>query len=189
MNNNVSYRQFSVRGTTDFRFSPIGSTVQKTPAIFAWTGATINMIEPDPGNDGIAYVGYKVTNPSTGVWHYEYAVYNENLDRAIQSFAVPAPRRVRNISFHAPPQEPGWANDNTVGNTGYSSTPWTSVVTGGSLTWSCETFAQNANANAIRWGTLYNFRFDSNRPPQDTSAVVGFFKTGTPITVPIQGPQ
>jgi hypothetical protein len=63
------------------------------------------------------------------------------------------------------------------------------VVAGGSLTWSCETIAQNANANAIRWGTLYNFRFDSNRPPQDTSAVIGFFKTGAPITVPIQGPQ
>jgi hypothetical protein len=189
MNNNVSYRQFSVRGSTSFRFTAIGSTVQKTPAIFAWTGATINQIEPDPGNDGIAFVGYKVTNPSTGVWHYEYAIYNENLDRAIQSFAVPAARRVRNIGFHAPPQEPGWANDGTVGNTGYSSTAWTSVVTGGTLTWSCETLAQNPNANAIRWGTLYNFRFDSNRPPQDTSAVIGFFKTGTPITVPIQGPQ
>ena len=34
-------------------------------------------------------MGYKVTNPSPGVWHYEYALYNENLDRAIQSFSVP----------------------------------------------------------------------------------------------------
>jgi hypothetical protein len=189
MYNNVSYRQFSVSGTTNFTFSPVGSTVRSQPAIFAWTGATINQIEPDPGNDGIAFVGYKVTNPSAGVWHYEYAIYNENLDRAIQSFAVPTGRRIRNIGFHAPPQEPGWANDGTVGNTGYSSTPWTSVVTGGSLTWSCETLAQNPNANAIRWGTLYNFRFDSNRPPQDGFAVIGFFKTGVPITVPIQAPQ
>ena len=35
------------------------------------------------------FVAYKVTNPSAGVWHYEYAIYNENLDRAIQSFSVP----------------------------------------------------------------------------------------------------
>ena len=189
MYNNVSYRQFTVSGTTNFTFSPVGSTVRSQPAIFAWTGATINKIEPDPGNDGIAFVGYKVTNPSTGVWHYEYAIYNENLDRAIQSFAVPTGRRIRNIGFHAPPQEPGWANDGTVGNTGYSSTPWTSVVTGGSLTWSCETLAQNPNANALRWGTLYNFRFDSKRPPQDAFATIGFFKTGVPIMVPIQGPQ
>ena len=189
MYNNVSYRQFSVSGSTNFTFSPVGSTARSQPAIFAWSGATINKIEPDAGNDGIAFVAYKVTNPSTGVWHYEYAIYNENLDRAIQSFAVPTGRRIRNIGFHAPPQEPGWANDGTVGNTGYSSTPWTSVVTGGSLTWSCETFAQNPNANALRWGTLYNFRFDSKRPPQDELAVIGFFKTGAPITVPIQGPQ
>ena len=57
-----------------------------------------------------------------------------------------------------------------------------------SLTWSSETFAQNQNANAIRWGTLYNYRFDSNRPPQTTNATVGFLKTGAPITVQIQGP-
>src|SRR5205809_2380689 len=41
MNNNVSYRQFSVSGTTNFTFSAVGSTVRSTPAIFAWTGATI----------------------------------------------------------------------------------------------------------------------------------------------------
>jgi hypothetical protein len=188
MYNNVSYRQFSVTGITSFTFSPIGSTMTMTPAIFAWTGATINQMEPDPGNDGIAFVGYKVTNLSPRIWHYEYAIYNENLDRAIQSFAIRT-GRVRNIGFHAPPQEPGWPNDGTVGNTGYSSAPWATAVLRGSLTWSCETLAQNPNANAIRWGTLYNFRFDSNRPPQDATATIGFFKTGTPITVPIQAPQ
>ena len=46
------------------------------------------------------------------------------------------------------------------------------------LTWSTETFAQNPNANAIRFGTMYNFRFDSNRPPQTANATIGFFKTG-----------
>ena len=152
MYNNVSYRQFSVSGITSFTFSPVGSTVATMPAIYAWTGATINKIEPDPGNDGIAFVGYKVTNLSPRVWHYEYAIYNENLDRAIQSFTI-GTGRVRNIAFHAPPQEPGWPNDGTVGNTGYSSAPWTTGVSHGSMTWSCETLAQNPNANAIRWGT------------------------------------
>jgi hypothetical protein len=45
----------------------------------------VDRIEPDPGNDGIWFMGYTVTNPSAGVWHYEYALYNINLDRAIQS--------------------------------------------------------------------------------------------------------
>ena len=57
-----------------------------------------------------------------------------------------------------------------------------------SLTWATETFAQNQNANAIRWGTLYNFRFDADQPPQTATATVGFFKTGSPITVQTQAP-
>src|SRR5436190_1287004 len=69
--NNVSYRRFTVSGTTSFTFSPAASTVQMQPAIKAWTGATINEIEPAPGGDGIGFVGYKVTNPSAGIWHYE----------------------------------------------------------------------------------------------------------------------
>ena len=54
MYNNASYRQFSVSGTTSFTFSPVGATVRMTPAINAWTGATINTIEPAPGVDGRA---------------------------------------------------------------------------------------------------------------------------------------
>jgi hypothetical protein len=161
-------------------------------AIQAWaaTGATVNQIEPDPGNDGIWLMGYKVTSPSAGVWHYEYALFNQNLDRGIQSFSVAlnAGVNVSNIGFHAPPQHPGWANDGTFNDQGYSSTPWVVTQASDSITWNSETFAQNQNANAIRWGTLYNFRFDADQPPQTASATVGFFKTGSPIMVAIQAP-
>ena len=190
MYNNVSYRRYNVNGTgSPFTFSPASATtVRAKTAIAAWTGATTVEIKPDPGNDGVGTIAYKVTNPSPGVWHYEYAIYNQNLDRAIQSFSVPVGAGVTlsNIGFHAPPQHPGWAVDGTVGNAGYSSAPWTQTQAGGSMTWSSETFAQNPNANAIRWGTLYNFRFDSNRPPQTVSATIGFFKTGAPITVQVR---
>ena len=190
MYNNASYQQYHVNGTTNFTFTPVGGTVRMQPAINAWTGAAANQIEPAPGNDGFGLLGYKVTNPLAGVWHYEYAVYNQNLDRAIQSFSVPLGPgiSVSNIGFHAPPQHPAFANDGTVGSAGFSSTPWTPDQTANSLTWSTETFAQNPNANAIRWGTLYNFRFDSDQPPQTTNATIGFFKTGSPITVQIQAP-
>jgi hypothetical protein len=191
MYNNVSYRQFTVSGTTSFTFSAVAATVRTKPGITAWTGATINQFEPVPGTDGIGMLAYKVTNPSAGVWHYEYAVYNENLDRAIQSFSVPLGCGVTasNLGFHAPTQEPGWTHDGTVPDaSGFSSTPWVSNQTLTALSWNSETLAQNVNANAIRWGTLYNFRFDSNKPPQATNATVGFFKTGSPITVAIQGP-
>ncbi len=193
MYNNVSYRKYNVTGTgSPFSFATGGSTtVRVKPAISAWTGATTVPFEPVPGTDGIGLVGYKVTNPSPGVWHYEYAIYNQNLDRAIQSFsvAVGAGINLSNIGFHAPPQHPGWAGDGTVGNAGYSSAPWTQTLANGAMTWSSETFAQNQNANAIRWGTLYNLRFDANQPPQTTNATVGFFKTGAPITITVQGPS
>ena len=178
MFNNYSYRQFSVSGgPTFFNFSPVSSTVRMQSAIQAWaaTGATVQQVEPDPGNDGLLFVGYKVTGPNSGVWHYEYAIFNMNLDRAIQSFEVVFPGfppNLSNIGFHAPPQHPGWAHDGTEGDAGYSSTPWTFTLNGpppfpNSAVWNCETFAQNQNANAVRWGTLYNFRFESTSPPAD----------------------
>ena len=193
MFNNFSYRKFSVSGgPTNFTFTPLTSTMRMQPAIQFWagTGATVNQIEPVPGNDGIWFMGYKVTNPSAGVWHYEYALFNMNLDRSIQSFSVPLGSgvNVSNIGFHAPPQHPGWPHDGTLGDAGYTSMPWNQTQTANSLTWETETFAQNQNANAIRWGTLYNFRFDADQPPQSASATVGYFKTGSPMTVAIQAP-
>ena len=93
-----------------------------------------------------------------------------------------------NIGFHAPPQQPA----------GHTMARWETLATAahrgmltrltGSITWSTETFATNQNANAIRWGTLYNFRFDADQPPQTANATVGFFKTGSPMTVAIQVP-
>jgi hypothetical protein len=191
MYNNSSYRQYSVTGTTSYVISPVGSTVRMTPAINAWAGATINPIEPDPGIDGRAFVACKVTGPVAGVWHYEYALYNQNLDRGIQSFSVPlgCGITVSNLGFHAPLNHPGFPNDGTQGDAGFSNVAWTSNQTADAVSWNTETFAQNQNANAIRWGTLYNFRFDSDRRPIATNATIGFFKTGTPVSVAILGPN
>src|SRR5204863_3594404 len=119
------------------------------------------------------------------------AIYNQNLDRAIQSFSVPLGSgvTVSNIGFHAPVNHPGIAQDGTQGDQGYSNNPWTPNQASGAMTWSSQTFAENQNANVLRWGTLYNFRFDSSSPPRATTATVGFFKTGTPVSVSIQGPS
>jgi hypothetical protein len=192
MNNNVSYRRYAVTGTASpFTFSPVAGTVRMQPAVAAWTGAKLVEVRPASATDGVAMVAYKVTNPSPGVWHYEYAIYNQNLDRGIQSFTIPKHVGVilSNVGFHAPPQHPGWAADGTVGNTGYSSTPWAQTEGGGVVTWSSETFAQNPNANAIRWGTLYNIRFDANQPPMNAAATIGYFQTGSPTRVNVQVPS
>lgn len=192
MYNNMSYRRYSVSGTgSPFSFSPVGATVRMQPAINAWTGATVVRVEPFPGQDGVVYVAYKVTNPSAGVWHYEYAIYNYNLDRAVQGISFPKPAGVTlsNVGFHAPPQHPGWAADGTVGNAGYSSAPWTQAEADGQVSWSSQTFQQNPNANAIRWGSMYNIRFDSNRPPTAVTAALSLFKVRTKARVSIQAPS
>lgn len=191
MYNNVSYRRYNITTAgSPFSFSPAAPTQREKPAITAWTGATIMQFAPEPGVDGVGFIAYKVTNPSPGVWRYEYAVYNQNIDRAIRQFAVPIGNgaTVSNIGFHAPPQHPGWAFDGTTGDAGFSSAPWTPTQNAVSLSWATETLAQNPNANAIRWGTMYNFRFESNQGPQSVNATVGFFKSGLPINVSVKGP-
>ena len=192
MYNNVSYRQYSVTGTASpFSFSAVGSTVRTKAAIEAWTGSTRVTIEPERGVDGIGYLAYKVTNPSPGVWHYEYAIYNMNLDRGIASFRVPVGTGVTltNTAFKMPPQHPVWDQDGTPGNAGFNSTPWTATLSSTSMSWSTDNFALNPNANAIRWGTMYNFRFDANQPPATMYGTVGFYKNGSPINVLVQGPR
>jgi hypothetical protein len=191
MYNNVSYRQYTVSGANgSYSFSPAAATVRTKPAVAAWPGAEFVEFEPDTGNDGIGTIAYKVSNPSPGVYHYEYAVFNQNMDRAVRAFSVPlSGAAVSNVGFHAPPQHPGWTFDGTDGNQGFSNEPWNWSSSSGSLEWSTDTFAQNPNANAIRWGTMYNFRFESDRPPQNAEATIGFYKTGEPITVQVLAPS
>ena len=190
MYNNVSYRKYNVSGTTSFSFSSAGSTQRTKRAVSAWPGATFVEIEPAPGQDGRAVLAYKITNPSQGLWHYEYAIFNENLDRAIQSFSLPigAMISLSNFGWHAPPQHPGWSADGTADNAGFSNLPWNRSFAADYMTWSSESFAQNPNANAIRWGTMYNIRFDSDRGPEPTNAIIGFLKTGAPMSVPVLAP-
>ena len=191
MFNNVSYRRYNVSGTTSFTFPTGGfSTVREKVALEAWTGATVVPFRPST-TDGMGYVGYKVTNPSPGVWHYEYAIYNMNLDRAIQSFGIPYGTGVTlsNVGFHAPPQHPGSAADGTDGNQGFSNTPWSQTDSVGYVFWGTQDFSVAPNANAIRWASTYNIRFDSNRPPMLTLARIGFFKTGGPTFVQVLAPQ
>ena len=44
------------------------------------------------------------------------------------------------------------------------------------MVFATESFDTNANANAIRWGTTYNFRFTSPYPPVNGQVELGFFK-------------
>ena len=50
MYNNASYRQYTVTGVNQpFSFTAAGATVREQPAITAWTGATVNQVQPASG--------------------------------------------------------------------------------------------------------------------------------------------
>ncbi len=190
MHNNASYREVSVTEPSagNFSFGNVAPTVREQPAVNVWSTATQVIIEPAATVDGRAFLSYEVTNLGGGQWHYEYAVYNMNLDRSIESFSVPVPSGVvlNNIEMHFP------LNHNDAGVVAaetYSNTTWTVNTSGGAITWSTESFATNAQANAIRFGRLYNFRFNANSGPVATNATAGLFKTGGTTTVATQGPQ
>src|SRR5207302_11456791 len=64
---------------------------------------------------------------------------------------------------------------------------WTSSISGGVITFATQTYATNVNANALRWGTLYNFRFDANAAPTTGAATLGLFKPGSPASLTVSG--
>jgi hypothetical protein len=80
---------------------------------------------------------------------------------------MPEGVNVTNIGFSAPMYHSGEP---------YSNAAWTSSIADGALTWTTEAFATNANANAIRWATLYNFRFDADIAPTAGTGTLGLFK-------------
>jgi hypothetical protein len=148
----------------------------------AWqdTDPTVQLRYIDIAGDGRMILAWKATELGGGQYHYEYAFQNLNSDRCAQSFTVqfPTTASVSNIGFHDVDHH---------SSEPLSGTDWVySTVFPGYLTWSTQTYAQNPNANALRWGTLFNFRFDSDARPETVSTVqIGLFKPGMPTSLTV----
>jgi len=188
-NNNVSHREVDVTGPDIdglFVFSALTETFVESPAVDAWPGAQQSLIEPFPMSDGQSRLAYKVTDLGGGMWHYEYAIYNMNMDVSVGSLSLPVPASttISNIEFFAPVHHAPETNADN-----YSNNPWVVTQGDGQLTWSTDSFDTDPLANAVRWGTLYNFRFDADSPPQSQLATIGLYKTGGLISVPTLVPQ
>ncbi|MCE7973713.1 MAG: hypothetical protein DYG92_05200 [Leptolyngbya sp. PLA1] len=187
--NNLSYRRLATPPATGVpNFA--GSTQRFLPGIHAWrdTDSSVTLANADyiesytinsqPRDITCRFiVGSKVTSNQDGTYTYEYAVHNINSHRSGGSFSVPvAPGlNVTNIGFHDVDYHSGEPYDNT---------DWTVVRTADALLWSSpQTHAQNPNSNALRWSTLYNFRFTVNAAPQQGDVSIGLFRPGTPAAV------
>lgn len=186
--NNVAYRPVGVSGPNAsgvFSFPGLGGTIQDTPALAAWDGATRIALDPSPGVDGRLIIAYEVTPIGGGLHHYEYAIFNQNNDAAVGALTIPVDpcAAVTNTDFHAVANHPPVPDAPS-----YSNEPWAVDVSASAITWATQTFAENQNANAIRWGTMYNFRFDAAGPPTLVTATIGMFKTGALADVAIMAP-
>jgi hypothetical protein len=175
--NNASYRQVFFSGTAptfDMSSNFSFPTVQMEPAINAWRAADPEVVirrvgSPGPTVDGSFHVAYKVSDNGDGTWHYEFAIQNMDSHRSARSFRIPVGRNVtltnvgfRDVDYHS--GEP------------YDGTDWLVTQGDDSITWSTLDYSVNPDANALRWGTLYNFRFDADAPPIALPATVGLFR-------------
>ncbi|MBX3359416.1 MAG: hypothetical protein KF745_13435 [Phycisphaeraceae bacterium] len=182
--NNASYRKISVASATA---NPafIGATFRQLPAIVAWQAEdpSVTLVPVDYLEGTVLariWVGAKSTSNGDGTWTYEYAFQNLNSHRSVGSFSVgmPVSASVTGIGFHAPTSHSGEP---------YSNAAWTSSRVGATFSMGCTPFATDENANAARWGTLYNVRFTSSVAPVMGSATLGLFRPGTPDSVTVPG--
>ncbi len=188
-NNNVSHREISVAGPDQeglYVITVVGNTIWEQPAVGSWPDAMGTVIEPAPMGDGRSFLAFKATDLGSGTWHYEYAIYNMNMDSAIGSFSVPVPSgvMVSGIGFYAPRNHPPVTNADN-----YSNDPWSISTSGGAVTWSTDPFDVDPLANAVRWGTLYNFWFDADSQPQSRYATIGLFKIARDLSAATLAPR
>ncbi len=177
--NSASWKPVTVSGSPGgtWSFGMTGSSTRPTTgfAIDAWTGATQAMLAQQVppvefvSPDGRCVLASKATDLGGGIWHYEYALLNIDMQRKVRSFSIPAPSwvTVSNIDFHAVQShdEP------------YSNAAWASSRANGVLTWT-------TLDNPLRWGALYNFRFDAQAAPvSDSTVTLGHYEPGTPTSV------
>jgi len=116
-------------------------------------------------SEGDAWVAINPINLGGGLYRYEVAVYNHNLDRQIREVRIPIMSGL------------------TVSNIGYRDASlalggWTGAYdnVNGVISWSTATHASNPNANSLKYGYVYSFWFTANIAPQANWAQLGLFK-------------
>ncbi len=176
--NNASWEYLNINSSPPYNASLTGGTVQQEAAIFAWQDIDPSVTIVPIDVDGRIYLGYRVTDNGDGTWHYEYAIHNVNSHQSVRSFAVPVDSGVglagmgfHDVAYHS--------------NEPYSGADWPFAHDGVTASWETESFGSNPNANALRWGTLYNFRFDADTAPEPGTVTLGMFRPGTPTTVTV----
>jgi hypothetical protein len=194
--NSAAWKTVTVSGPYNGQYS-FGMSGSGTPpdigfAIDLWPGATQTLIAQEipvqefVSPDGRCVLPAKATDLGGNTWHYEYALLNIDMDRQVGMVSVPlaAGTNVTNVGFHAVRHHDEPTNTVDPDAVPIDNTPWASTVSSTAVTWVTAT-------NPLRWGTMYNFRFDADTPPDRITAEFGLFRPGTPsvLTATTIGPS
>jgi len=179
--NNASYRQVSVNTSLDL--DVLGPTEESFPAVYAWelNDPAATVVTADVPLEGRFHVAYKAIDNGNGTWRYEYGVHNLNSHASAGSLSVPIPTDavVTNSGFHDVDYHSGEPWDDA----DWSVTVDTAL---GVVTWSTDDYGTNPDANALRWGTMYNFWFDADSAPELVDATIGLFRPGGAASVQVE---
>ncbi|HEU4420114.1 MAG TPA: hypothetical protein VFT55_14360 [Planctomycetota bacterium] len=160
--NNIGSRPFTAvwNGSTNWTLTDVtgyllGSVLQR------WSGATITSAA-NGTDDGRFYVAVKVTGPTNGRYHYEYAVHNRDNKRGMGAFRIPVcpEAQVLNFGFHD-------VDRNAL-------TDWTASKVGGEIVFQ----TQAVSPNPLRWNSIYNFWFDSDAAPLTGTLLLDQYDVG-----------
>tara|TARA_B100001059_G_scaffold10879_1_gene8845 strand:+ start:2499 stop:4028 length:1530 start_codon:yes stop_codon:yes gene_type:complete len=185
--NNASWTFAEVNGSDDAWTVSINvaNTVRESQVIRVWPFLDLDARVHDVfvENEGLVVVACKVRANGDGTWQYDYAIQNYNSDRSISSFEIPlAPGAVvSEVGFHDVDYHSGSPIDGA---------DWSHSVAAGKIRWECqEEYDDNVWANAIRWGTTYNFNFVCDVNPVVAESTLGVFKPpagdSVAMTVPV----
>jgi hypothetical protein len=135
---------------------------------------------------GQVILGSRAT-PIPGGWRYEYALYNMSCDAGIGRLWVSARGSApANIGFH----DVAYTDGDGENNVTRDGTDWPGAYEplSGRISWEAVPYSTNPNGNGLLWGTLYNFRFDSPRPPITWLVGVSQWKTSAGVYLEAQVP-
>ncbi len=193
--NNASFREAVITNATSRSFGWGGAlgaaTTQQSPALAAWVliDPSVAFAFADVAADGRFHLAAKVHDFGDGSWRYEYAVHNLTSHRSLQRFEVPVPAG-------STVDAPGFHDVDYHSGEVYSNTDWTieADAPNGFVAWFGATHAANPNANALRWGTTYNFWFDSDQAPGGGRVELTLFRPAAPgapttfsVNLPVPG--
>jgi len=172
--NNIGWRSASLNWNGSIWIASMLSGFSTGALIDTWGDQRTTVSD----GEGEVTLAVTTTDLGNGQYHYEYALFNFDLERQIRSFTLPVSTdvTVSNAGFHDPDLDPG--ND------------WLFMQNAGTITWFTESFAQNPVANANIYGTLFNFRFDADAAPTAATVTLGLFKPGggTAVAASTMGP-